>query len=115
MVWYSGAHACGNMPDLKIFRECGLKKLLTLADEKCIADGTYKDGTISSKYNGNHEWKKAKSRMRARHESVNRRIKTFALLRKKFSFDLDKHNLVFESALFLTQISLKYEPLMDSF
>jgi len=115
VVWFSGPHPCGAFSDLKTFQSCGLKGLLVLSNEKAIADGTYMDGSVSGKGKGSREWRKAKSRMRARHESLNRRLKVFKMLSQKYIMAREKHHIVFQAALFLLQLSLHDEPLMDTF
>jgi len=115
VVWYSGPHPCGTFSDLKIFQECGLKSLLVLSNEKAIADGTYQDGSVSGKAKGSKKWRKAKGRMRARHESINRRLKIFKMLSQKYIMKIEDHHMVFETALFLVQLSLENAPLMDTF
>jgi hypothetical protein len=115
VVWFSGPHPCGEYSDLKTYQSCGLRALLIASNERAIADGTYMDGSVSGKEKGSKQWKKAKSRMRARQESLNKRLKVFKMMREKFVFGREKHQMVFQAALFLVQLSLVDEPLMHTF
>jgi hypothetical protein len=51
--------------------------------------------------------KKAKKRARARHETVNKRLKQFTCLKQRFRHDLQKHRLVFAAAAVCTQLSIE--------
>ena len=56
----------------------------------------------------------ARYRARSRHETVNKRVKQFKILRDTFRSDIEKHSYVFRAVLVLTQLSLKRgEPLFE--
>ena len=115
VVWFSGPYPCGENQDLTIFRKRGLRTLLKNANERCIADGIYKDPRVSEKHKGCKEWRRAKSRFRARHETLNSRLKSFKILEERFRSNEEKFKVSFKACLFFTQIDLKYHPLMNSF
>lgn len=115
IVWFSGPYPCGEESDLHIFKSRGLQNLLKMANERCIADGTYKTSQVSGKGKGNPEWRNAKNRIRARHETINKRLKIFSMIGNKFAFDKTKHGDIFSAIIALVQLSLKFEPLMKSF
>mmetsp|Transcript_13389 Transcript_13389/g.25135 ORF Transcript_13389/g.25135 Transcript_13389/m.25135 type:complete len:299 (-) Transcript_13389:59-955(-) len=115
IVWFSGPYPCGEESDLHIFKHRGLQSLLKMANERCIADGTYKTSQVSGKGKGDLRWRNAKNRIRARHETINKRLKTFSVIGNIFTFDKSKHGDIFSAILTLVQLSLKIEPLMKSF
>jgi hypothetical protein len=113
IVWVNGPYPCGKYADLKIFKE-DLAHVLNHAKEKCIADGTYRHFTVSQKGMGNHLWRKHKNRFRARQESVNSRIKVFNCFVNKWRHSHELHKHTMHVAIYLTQISIEYNPLMEA-
>ena len=107
IVHMNGPFLPGLMNDITIFR-MGLKQKLEKAGEKCEADAGYKgeintirtpDVFISSKD------MRAKARARARHETVNGRVKEFKCISEKYRHvSVKKHEKFFRSAVALTQI-----------
>ena len=69
IVHLKGPLAAGRWQDLKIYKELGLAEKVIHAGEKVIADGIYRHVTVSQKGVGNIEWRDAKNRLRARHET----------------------------------------------
>ena len=113
IVWINGPFAPGPWTDLNIFRY-GLKKML-LPRERVEADSGYPDFKVDGPEDhcpslGQH---RAKSDVRARHETVNRRMKQFFILRNIFRHEIKKHVFVFDAIAVITQISIQYgrEPL----
>jgi hypothetical protein len=109
IVWIHGPFPCGAWPDLKIFRSA-LKQALA-PGEKVEADNGYpgKRGTVrtANDYVSQVD-KKAKQRARARHETVNRRLKQFNCLKAVYRHDQDKHWMVFTAVAVCTQLSFDY-------
>ena len=107
IVWYHGPFPCGAFPDLKIFR-LKLKECL-LPGEKVIADQGYKgEFRVCTKLNAEDEiHKKSMSVARARHETVNRRLKQWQSLQQIWRHDRSKHEHVFQSVCVLTQIEFE--------
>ena len=108
IVWVNGPFPCGKWPDLKIFRENGLKDALE-PGEMVEADNGYrgepKHIRIKDDYHSKME-RKEKERIRARHETVNRRFKQFKILHDVFRHNLKLHRHVFRAVVVLTQIEI---------
>lgn len=100
--------------------ENGLRKKIP-AGKKVIANGVYS----SEKENGNMdlllpcigdspEFHKFKSRLRARHETLNGRLKDYRILSDTFRYDVDNHVFVFEAVLVLVQYAMDHDhPIFD--
>ena len=113
IVWINGPFPAGQS-DLKIFSQHGLANVLSMYGEKAVGDAGYKSIFVSQKGEGNHEWKKAKSRYRARQESVNSRLKIFRCLQDRWRHDHELHGYVFRAIALLTKLSFEKNPLMES-
>ena len=107
IVWYHGPFPCGAFPDIKIFR-------LKLKDnlhpgERVIADMGYKgDHAVCTKMDAKTEaHKKSMSIARARHETINRRLKQWQALSQVWRHERSKHVLVFEAIAALTELELE--------
>ena len=118
IVWINGPFRAGTS-DVKIFHEDGL--LHALADNECIE--------VDAGYQGNDKFKNPyiaasrihriqKSKVRARHENVNQRLKQFAVLdqvfRHTFGKENDgqrfwKHQICFEAVAVITQLSFEFD------
>ena len=107
IVWYHGPFPCGAFPDLKIF-QLKLKVCLRLG-EKVIADKGYKgDQSVCTPLDSkNEEHEKSMAICRARHETINRRLKQWQCLQQVWRHDRDKHELVFQAVCSLTEIELE--------
>ncbi len=107
IVWFFGPFPCGLLSDLRIFK---LKlKTLLLPREKAMADNGYNgDWKICSpkdaKDDHHHE---AMATARARHETLNRRLKTWGCLQQKWRHDRSKHHLAFRSIATITQLEIE--------
>lgn len=69
IVHIKGPLPAGHWQDMKIYKELGLLAKVIRAKEKVIADGIYKHFSVSQKGVGKIEWRDAKNRFRARHET----------------------------------------------
>ena len=107
IVWVNGPFACGLWSDWKIFSEGGLRSYLE-EGERVEADDGYEHGdpefvkTRSGVFHNNND---VRNRVRARHETVNKRLKQFGALSSIFRHNISKHAVVFDTAVVLTQIS----------
>jgi len=110
----NGPFPCGVYNDHKIYTE-GLGIILKSVNEKAVADAGYSHYTISKKFKGTHQWKKAKSRLRARQESLNSRFKMFKICDSTFRHPLHMHSDVLRCIVLLTQLNLAHNPLMEAF
>ena len=106
IVWLNGPYPCGSCPDLKIFR-LGLKDLLG-PGEKVIADRGYRGDTrISTPDDANDkEHKYAMSVLRARHETLNGRLKNWGCLRQIYRHDRNKHHMLLQTAAVVIQVNI---------
>jgi hypothetical protein len=80
--------------------------------EKFVADNGYKTGglySVTPDEIQDERQKKRHSRVRARHEIINRRLKQFGALKNTFRHSLDKHGLVFGAVALITQLILRDE------
>ena len=104
IVWTCGPFPAGDFPDLEIFK-LGLKDEL-IRGEKVETDEGYRgDFNIRtpSDYEGNATWKIMKGQARARHETINRSLKEFNVLRSTFRHDPGKHYLGFHAVVAVVQ------------
>jgi hypothetical protein len=106
IVWINGPHR-GGKNDITIFVE-RLRGMLE-DGEMIEADAGYKGhaGFIRSKADYlTEEERMEKSELRARHETVNRRFKSWGILKQQFRNDKKKHEFVFYAIAVLTQLSI---------
>jgi hypothetical protein len=106
IVWVNGPFKCGRWNDLSIFRND--LKLLLLPREQVEADGGYRGDTKTrtpAMANTWAEYKKKKA-ARARHETINGRLKNFGILQQTFRHPLNKHRHVFMAVAVLTQLTI---------
>ena len=103
IVAYNGPFPCGKWPDITVFRHT-LKGRLGI-EEKVVADRGYRGDVkcICPDNWNSKEHKRAMDLIRARHETVNGRLKNWNSLGHKFRHTLQKHHLVFRSILVLEQ------------
>jgi len=110
IVWTNGGYPCGLFSDLKLARESFV--LSVDAGERTIGDKGYKDSTFFILRNSRNE--DVHKRILSRHETVNKRLKQFQILKHNFRHELAKHPMVFHAVANITQIKLKNgEPLFS--
>ena len=106
IVWAYRGFPPGEYPDLKIARKKFIKMLYP--GERVVGDKGCKDSKYfifpekGQKYNN-----VALKRIMARHENVNRRIKTFSCLSDTFRHDLSLHHIFFQAVINVIQIAMK--------
>jgi len=107
----NGPYPCGRWSDIKIFRD--RMKLDLSRNERVEADNGYKGedpescktpGGFCAGIEKNHE---ERMRIRARHESVNGRMKNFKILQESYRHNLSNHGNVFRSIAVLVQLSIE--------
>ena len=112
IVWVHGPYPCGSFPDILIFRN-GMKKVLD-DGEKVLGDKGYRDQrcinpatptTLISEYL--HEM------LANRHETVNKRLKQFFVLKTRFRHERSLHGFCFHAVANVTQYMMKHTPLYD--
>ena len=106
IVLYNGPFQCGAWSDKKIFKSL---LILKLANEECVvADCGYKDThRVCHPDMGTPEQQRAMEVARARHETVNGRLKNWESMKRVFRHNRDKHHLVFRSVLVIEQIKIQ--------
>lgn len=112
IVWIYGPHQ-GSKHDYSILKE-SLKKMLdegemveTDAGYGVVRKGVGSDGIIRSKndYMSKQE-QQEKSQLRARHETLNHRLKTWGILKQQFRNNKKLHQYVFYAIAVMTQMSI---------
>ena len=106
-----GPYPPGPFPDLNIFRE-NLKRKLR-ANEKAVADRGYRDNKCITPINLFGMNPQLHSLIRARHETLNGRLKNFKILHGVFRHSRGKHRKVVMSCANILQFKLEDEPLFD--
>lgn len=101
--WANGPFPCGLFPDIKIFNYSLSQKLDF--GEQVLADGGYSGPKCIDHMTGRKIGYSQK--IRARHETVNRRFKQFSVLSSRFRHKPALHSFCFYAILNLTQISLE--------
>lgn len=107
----NGPFAAAEHPDISIYKS-NLKDRLG-EDEYVISDAGYADATV---LNGLDvpEYMDYHSAVRARHEVVNWKLKSFNVLRNNFRHGIELHTLCFHAVANLTQVVIMMEePLFD--
>lgn len=112
IVWANGGYPCGKYPDLKLARESYLWSINE--GEKTIADKGYNDDKFFILPNEtNNSFHKL---IMSRHETVNKRMRQFQILKKEFRNNRRKHPMVFHAVANITQLVLENgEPLFSVF
>lgn len=107
IVWAFGGYPCGEFTDLKLAREAFEQAVDD--NERVMADLIYLDPLfiIPNDINGDQH-----KRIMSRHETVNKRLRQFLILKTEFRHDRQKHPMVFRAVANLTQLKLENgEPL----
>jgi hypothetical protein len=115
ICWFNGPFPAGN-PDLKISR-MGICHHLE-EKEMLLADGGYRDGRVhfDTPTGLNNPGQRMRSLCRARHETVNGKIKSFKVTSTKFRNELANHQKCFHAILILTQMYImKYDTNFEVF
>lgn len=114
IVWTNGPFPCGEWNDLKIAKSKLHNNLLE--GELYVADSGYRSAEhraiIPSGLHNSLERKTSK--IRARHESYNRRFKQWKVLGGLFRHKLQKHKFVFNAVANITQMMLDQGEMMSA-
>lgn len=105
IVWTNGPYPCGAFPDLKIARDCYIDQVEQ--GEMTLADKGYRDATYFLTPWTHPESSGHQKRIMARHETVNGRLKFFAVLRRSFRHELHLHTQCFHAVANIVQLELK--------
>jgi hypothetical protein len=111
LVWTAGPYRCGCFPDRTIARLAGGLHDHLDPTERYIADSGYIDGgKFAFTPNGlNDADQRLQTVLRARHETVNGRLKRFRILRNTFRHDLNLHRGVFLAIANIVQLEMELE------
>ena len=109
IVWTNGPWPCGAFSDLLIFRT-GLKKMLDI-DEFVVGDRGYADERCVQPPGAQHHLHHTLAAIRARHESLNERLKNFFVLKRRFRHRLSLHSDCFYAVLNATFLMQENDPL----
>jgi DDE superfamily endonuclease len=108
VCWISNPAKAG-YSDLHIFRQEGGLKEKIPEGKRVIADNGYhgEDAIISAPNPlDDRETKEFKSRARARHETLNGRIKAHNITNQRFRSAVNKHQVVFEAVAIVVQYDM---------
>ena len=108
-MWLSGPWPAGSYSDVRIFRN-GLRQKLA-PFEFVIGDAGYTDTRCLQPPGQSHADHFTFAKVRARHETANRRLKHFAILRNKFVHANHKHADCFYAVLNITVLMIDENPL----
>ena len=118
LVWINGPFSPGVYNDYKIFMECGLKSMLE-KNERIEADDGYLGADPAYAKAKSAPWHSESSlvirnNVRARHETINNRMKFFGILRHVFKNGVEKHQDIVLAVAVLVQLSIQMgEPLFS--
>lgn len=105
IVWTNGGHPCGLYTNLKLARESYVHSVG--AGERTFADKGYKDKAYFIAPDAENQT--LHKRLMSRHDVVQKRLKRFEILKRKYRHSLDKHPMVFRAVANLTQLMLQNE------
>ena len=110
IVWVNGPFPAGTS-DLSIFRAPNGLKSRIPAGKRIIGDNGYKgEANIISTSNplDSEAVRAFKRRARARHETINARIKKYSIVSGCFRHPKNKHKMVFDSVCILVQYDMEH-------
>ncbi len=102
IVWKYGGYPCGEYSDDILVQQAYV--LAVGVGEKTFADKAYRG--ITSFILPNKENKSEHDRIMASHEDVKKYLKSFAVLKKAFRSDIEKHPMVFNAVANLVQLDI---------
>ena len=119
ICWSNGPFPCGMYNDWTIFNKLGLRSYLE-EHKRVEADNGYSAGDpeVCKTPRGclhPEENRYMRNRLMARQETVNSRIKNFAILKQSYRHKLEDHGDVFRAILVIIQIGIEFcdEPLFS--
>ena len=116
LVWIQGPYPAGKYTDIKIFNKV-LRNFLE-PGERVEADEGYRGHPDKIKCPGNDvnptENQSMQGRVRAHHETLNGRLKTWGILSQVFCHHITTHGDVFRACAVVTQLNIENgEPLFE--
>ena len=115
-MWIQGPYPAGKYTDIKFFNKV-LRNFLE-PGERVEADEGYRGHPDKIKCPGNDmnpaENRAMQGRVRARHETLNGRLKNWGILSQVYRHDIMRHGDVFRACAVLTQLTVENgEPLFE--
>ncbi len=111
IVWINGPFPCGAWNDITIFRHSLLKALdgneRVEADDGYTGESPHITKCPSAVMAHPPELNNIRQRSRNRHETVNERMKNFAILWEEYRHDLTQHGYVFRAVAVLCQLAIE--------
>ena len=108
LVWIQGPYPAGKYTDISIFNKVIAHFLEP--DERVVADEGYAghaDKIVCPTNAGNPpELQKMQGRARARHETLNGRLKNWGILSQKFRHRINLHGTVFRACAVILQVGI---------
>jgi DDE superfamily endonuclease len=115
LLWIGGPRPAGT-PDIALCKETGVLEKIP-AGRKIIGDKGYRgvpDKITTPTGDESNNVKIFKGRARARHETINKRIKSFGIIRQQFRSDIGYHRMAFEAVCVLVQYDIESDhPLFE--
>lgn len=112
LVWCCGPYPCGSSPDVKIFNDRLKHKLQE--NEKLIADDGYKGNYFINKSNLSSDGAVFHKLIRARHETVHKRIRHFGIMKQVYRHQRADHSMYFYAVANVVSLVLENgEPLFN--
>lgn len=108
IVWFNGPFEAGLYPDVKIFKEGLLHHLYQ--GENVVTDRGYNHARCIAPYNLFGDDRATASKLRARHETLNGRIKNFKVMEVRFRHKISKHFICFSAVAKIVQLALNESP-----
>lgn len=109
IVWVNGPYPCGRFNDITIARD-GVVGMLD-DGEMVLADSGYRDGRVHfitpSGHNNYSSY--MQTVIRARHETVNSRMRIFKSISECWRHDRSKHGITFHAVAIITQLTIMHE------
>lgn len=105
IIWKFGGYPAGAYPDLKLARELYVHQVIQ--GELTFADDGYQDEQYFIL--PRHTNAKGHKFIMSRHETVNKRIRHFKILKNTFYHDLEKHQKCFYAVTNITALIIKFE------
>jgi hypothetical protein len=108
IVHINGPFWCGDWPDLRIARRWLHRRLEP--DEFYLADVGYRCGAgpAITRHSVPPHRRTTFDALMARHETINRRFKEFAILGSKYRHEEEKHGEIFHAVATLVQIDIEF-------
>jgi hypothetical protein len=107
IVWKNGPYPCGAFPDIKITRDKLVHHLIP--GERYVADRGYRDGGLhaDTPTGFNNPKQRMQSLVRARHETLNSRLKKFNILSTRYRNNINTHYLIFHALCNVLQVEIE--------